>query len=126
MFPYSDYVGICRNEDVADGKRKRLRPGKISPCRPVPDHILRPPYVGSRQPPGIASGPEVHDEKGIECMRASGKLAAQVLEFAGTLVKVYYLYCYIFHLLESELTWLQIRRNNRKRLYLTKSWWVTK
>ncbi|VAI49762.1 unnamed protein product [Triticum turgidum subsp. durum] len=31
-------------------------------------------------------GPEIHDEKGIECMRASGKLAAQVLKFAGTLV----------------------------------------
>ncbi|KAK3412158.1 hypothetical protein EUGRSUZ_I00937 [Eucalyptus grandis] len=83
----TDLLFNRRNEDVADGKRKRLRPGKISPCRPVPDHILRPPYVGSRQPPGIASGPEVHDEKGIECMRASGKLAAQVLEFAGTLVK---------------------------------------
>lgn len=26
--------------------------------------------------------------KGIECMRASGRLAAQVLEYAGTLVKV--------------------------------------
>ncbi|KAF8023148.1 hypothetical protein BT93_F0596 [Corymbia citriodora subsp. variegata] len=83
----TDLLFNRRNEDVADGKRKRLRPGKISPCRPVPNHILRPPYVGSRQPPGIASGPEVHDEKGIECMRASGKLAAQVLEFAGTLVK---------------------------------------
>jgi methionyl aminopeptidase len=39
-------------------------------------------------PPGIASGPEVHDKKGIECMRASGRLAAQVLQYAGTLVKV--------------------------------------
>ncbi|XP_050126723.1 methionine aminopeptidase 1D, chloroplastic/mitochondrial-like [Malus sylvestris] len=52
-----------------------------------PDHIPRPPYVKSKKPPGIASGPEVHDEKGIECMRASGRLAAQVLESAGTLVK---------------------------------------
>ena len=30
----------------------------------------------------------MHDEEGIECMRASGRLAAQVLEYAGTLVKV--------------------------------------
>lgn len=30
----------------------------------------------------------MHDEKGIECMRASGRLAAKVLEHAGTLVKV--------------------------------------
>ena len=36
----------------------------------------------------MTNGPEIHDEKGIECMRASGKLAAQVLKFAGTLVKV--------------------------------------
>ena len=71
-------------------KRKRLRPGKISPRLPVPDNITRPPYVKSKRPPGIASGPEVHDEKGIDCMRASGRLAAQVLEYAGTLVKVFF------------------------------------
>ena len=47
-----------------------------------------PPYVNSRQRPGVTNGPEIHDENGIECMRASGKLAAQVLKFAGTLVKV--------------------------------------
>ncbi|CAN6698371.1 unnamed protein product [Malus baccata var. baccata] len=76
-----------RNVDTVVNKRKRLRPGKISPQHPVPDHIPRPPYVKSKKSPGIASGPEVHDEKGIECMRASGRLAAQVLEYAGTLVK---------------------------------------
>ena len=82
-------IEISRNLDELPGSnRKCLRPGKISPCRPVPDHIPRPPYVKSRKPPGIASGPEVHDQKGIDCMRASGKLAAQVLEYAGTLVKV--------------------------------------
>lgn len=69
-------------------RRKRLRPGKVSPHRPVPDHIPRPPYVNSQKPIGIVSGPEVHDKKGIECMRVSGRLAAQVLEYAGTLVKV--------------------------------------
>ncbi|KAH7566561.1 hypothetical protein JRO89_XS08G0188400 [Xanthoceras sorbifolium] len=74
-------------DEVSNKKRKRLRPGEVSPYRPVPDHILRPPYVNSRQPPGIASGPELHDEKGMESMRASGRLAAQVLEYAGTLVK---------------------------------------
>ncbi|CAA0840944.1 Methionine aminopeptidase 1D-chloroplastic/mitochondrial [Striga hermonthica] len=74
-------------EESADGKRKRLKPGKVSPRRPVPSHIQRPPYVDSEIPPGIGSKPEIHDEKGIECMRASGKLAAQVLQHAGTLVK---------------------------------------
>ncbi|KAI9166126.1 hypothetical protein LWI28_026675 [Acer negundo] len=78
---------LFNRRNLDEKKRKKLRPGKVSPYRSVPDHILRPPYVNSRQPPGIASGPEVHDEKGIECMRASGRLAAQVLEYAGTLVK---------------------------------------
>lgn len=64
----------------------------MSPRRPVPSNIPKPPYVGSSKPPGIASGSEVHDEKGIECMRASGRLAAQVLEYAGTLVKVTFLF----------------------------------
>ncbi|KAK9109163.1 hypothetical protein Sjap_017223 [Stephania japonica] len=84
----TDLLFSRRNQDdLSNSKRKPLRPGKISPHRPVPDHILKPPYVKSRQPPGIVSGPEVHDEKGKECMRASGKLAAQVLKYAGTLVK---------------------------------------
>ncbi|KAF3776995.1 Methionine aminopeptidase 1D [Nymphaea thermarum] len=75
------------SNDISSNKRKALKPGRVSPRSPVPDHIRRPPYVNTRQSPGIASGPEVHDEKGIEKMRASGKLAAQVLEYAGTLVK---------------------------------------
>ena len=79
----------CRNiDELQNGTRKRLRPGKLSPHRPVPKHILKPPYIGSKKAPGIASGPEVHDEKGIEYMRASGRLAAQVLQYAGTLVRV--------------------------------------
>ncbi|XVE87142.1 hypothetical protein DITRI_Ditri18aG0092700 [Diplodiscus trichospermus] len=74
-------------DEVPNSKRKGLRPGKLSPRRPVPNHIKKPPYVKNRMAPGIASEPEVHDLKGIECMRASGRLAAQVLNYAGTLVK---------------------------------------
>jgi methionyl aminopeptidase len=73
---------------LSNSNRKRLRPGIVSPRRKVPKDITKPPYVKSMVPPGIASGPEVHDKKGIECMRASGRLAAQVLQYAGTLVKV--------------------------------------
>ncbi|XVF15575.1 hypothetical protein REPUB_Repub09cG0166100 [Reevesia pubescens] len=74
-------------DEVPNSKRKHLRPGKLSPRRPVPNHIQRPPYVKTWMAPGIASGPEVHDLKGIEHMRAYGRLAAQVLNYAGTLVK---------------------------------------
>ncbi|KAG2654227.1 methionine aminopeptidase 1D, chloroplastic/mitochondrial-like [Panicum virgatum] len=74
-------------DDAPENNPRRLRPGKVSPRLSVPNHIQLPPYVNSRQRPGVTNGPEIHDEKGIECMRASGKLAAQVLKFAGTLVK---------------------------------------
>lgn len=85
---FSGLTDLFSKRNLDEGsKRTRLRPGKLSPHRIVPDHIQRPPYVDSKTPPGIASGPEVHDQKGIECMRASGKLAAQVLQYAGTLVK---------------------------------------
>ncbi|XP_061350999.1 methionine aminopeptidase 1D, chloroplastic/mitochondrial-like isoform X3 [Gastrolobium bilobum] len=73
--------------ELQNSKRKRLRPGKVSPPRPVPENIPRPAYVKSKAPPGIVSGPQVHDEQGIICMRASGKLAAEVLQYAGNLVK---------------------------------------
>ncbi|KAL7611170.1 hypothetical protein Lser_V15G12770 [Lactuca serriola] len=77
-----------RNTDeFQDMTQKRLKPGKLSPKRLVPDHIRKPPYVDSMKPPGISSGPQIHDEKGIECMRAAGNLAARVLQYAGTLVK---------------------------------------
>ncbi|GKA94196.1 hypothetical protein Tco_0816182, partial [Tanacetum coccineum] len=68
--------------------RKRLRPGKLSPHHSIPDQILKSPYVGSKKPLGIVSGPEVHDEKGIEYITASGWLAAQVLQYVRTLVKL--------------------------------------
>ncbi|XLR43581.1 hypothetical protein S83_028241, partial [Arachis hypogaea] len=58
-------------------KHKRLRPGNVSPCQEVLKDIPRPPYVKSKTPAGLVTGPEVHDEKGIECMRDSGRLAAQ-------------------------------------------------
>ncbi|XP_042406420.1 methionine aminopeptidase 1D, chloroplastic/mitochondrial-like isoform X1 [Zingiber officinale] len=76
-----------RKDDWVNNKYKRLQPGKISPPLAVPDHIMKPPYVNSPQFPGIARGPEIHDEKGMEGMRASGRLAAEVLEYAGTLVQ---------------------------------------
>lgn len=72
---------------IPNGKREPLKPGTVSPCRPVPDHIQRPPYVSSKKPPKVSSVPQIQDKNGIEKMRASGRLAAQVLQYAGTLIK---------------------------------------
>nr|ACU19972.1 unknown [Glycine max] len=68
-------------------KRPPLRRGRVSPHLPVPDHIPRPPYVGSDILPEIASEHQIHDSEGIAKMRAAGELAAHVLNFAGTMVR---------------------------------------
>eukprot|EP00250_Pteridium_aquilinum_P024327 c28924_g1_i1 orf=538-1641(-) len=68
-------------------KRPPLKRGTVSPRLPVPDHIPKPPYVTSTRVPDFSKQPQIHDSHGIECMRASGRLAAQVLNYAGTLVK---------------------------------------
>ncbi|KAJ9531427.1 hypothetical protein QJQ45_006865 [Haematococcus lacustris] len=67
------------------GDRPLLRPRPIAPPQPVPAHILRPPYANSGQMPPWSSQNQVHDSEGIRRMRASGKLAAQVLEHAASL-----------------------------------------
>ncbi|GAB2234175.1 hypothetical protein Droror1_Dr00003413 [Drosera rotundifolia] len=64
-----------------------LRPGKVSPPLPVPAKIPRPPYVGSSELPELSRQFQIHDSEGIERMRAACRLAARVLEYAGTLVR---------------------------------------
>lgn len=54
----------------------------------MPDHIPKPPYFGSPLLPELASEHQVHDSDGIAHMRAACELAARVLDYAGTLVKV--------------------------------------
>jgi methionyl aminopeptidase len=56
----------------------RIRPGRLSPTRVVPDSISRPPYAESgqaiRRPEAAVKSPEV-----IERMRRAGRAAAEVL-----------------------------------------------
>lgn len=74
-------------EDESVPKRAPLKRGKVSPRLDVPKHIPRPPYINSRRAPAFLDEFQIQDTEGIERMRASGKLAAQVRDFAGTLVK---------------------------------------
>lgn len=69
-------------------RRPPLRRGRVSPRLPVPDDIPKPPYVGSRELPDIASEYQIHDAEGIARMRAACELAARVVDYAGTLVRV--------------------------------------
>ncbi|XP_018480458.2 methionine aminopeptidase 1C, chloroplastic/mitochondrial isoform X1 [Raphanus sativus] len=61
--------------------------GRVSPRLPVPDHIPKPPYLESTEPPKISSEHQFPDSKGIVKMKAACELAARVLDYAGTLVK---------------------------------------
>lgn len=90
----SGFAEILFNRRLADkekalenSKRPPLKRGTVSPRLPVPDHIPRPPYVASNQLPEFSKQPQIQDSHGIDCMRASGRLAAEVLNYAGTLVK---------------------------------------
>eukprot|EP00953_Heterococcus_sp_UTEX-ZZ885_P008432 5057-Heterococcus_DN1.PRE.2 len=68
-----------------------VRPGAMSPTRPVPAEIMRPEYADTGKvvtnPPRF---PWVIEEKtahDIECMRAAGKIAREVLDAAGRAVR---------------------------------------
>src|ERR671913_282150 len=63
----------------------RIRPGRVSPPRPVPADIARPPYADTggplRHTDSHVRSPEV-----IERMRRSGRVAAEVLQAVGAAV----------------------------------------
>jgi methionyl aminopeptidase len=58
-----------------------LRPGRISPRRPVPPQIERPEYVGRKYP--RIGEPNVKDAETVERMRVAGRIAAQALAEVG-------------------------------------------
>ena len=64
----------------------RVMPGIVSPMRPVPAHIAKPPYADSGQVPrwneSRVKSPDI-----IERMRTAGALAADILRQAGEFVK---------------------------------------
>jgi methionyl aminopeptidase len=63
-----------------------IRPGRVSPSRPVPAAIGRPPYVANGgQPSGRVLAP-VHDADAIERLRAAGAAAKRVLDTVGAAV----------------------------------------
>ncbi|KAL1807779.1 hypothetical protein DCAR_0727163 [Daucus carota subsp. sativus] len=72
---------------AASTKRLPLKRGKVSPRLPVPDHIQKPPYTSSNFLPETSREYQIHDAEGLFKMRAACKLAAQVLDYAGTLVR---------------------------------------
>ncbi|XP_059655547.1 methionine aminopeptidase 1B, chloroplastic [Cornus florida] len=68
-------------------KRQPLMRRRVSQRLPVPDHIPKPPYLSSTLLPELSSEYQIPDSEGIIHMRAACELAAQVLDYAGTLVR---------------------------------------
>lgn len=65
-----------------------MRRGRVSQRLLVPEHIPKPPYVGSKILPEISKQYQIHDSEGISHMKAACELAARVVDYAGTLVRV--------------------------------------
>lgn len=92
---------LCRERQLngtltSSRRRPPLRRGRVSPRLPVPDHIQKPPYTSSNELPEISSDFQIPDAEGIVQMRAACELAARVLDYAGTLVRVRFLYFELF------------------------------
>eukprot|EP00741_Cyanophora_paradoxa_P011257 tig00020554_g10876.t1 len=70
---------------------QRVRKGVVSPQLDVPEDIQRPPYAQPkgrvRRLMGMNRGIEIKSAEAIAKMRRSGRLAAEILQFAGSLVK---------------------------------------
>jgi methionyl aminopeptidase len=64
----------------------RVLPGAISPMRPVPDHIARPPYADTGEVVAWDE-PRIKSPDVVERMRHAGKVAAEILRLAGEAVR---------------------------------------
>jgi methionyl aminopeptidase len=64
---------------------EHIRPGRVSPMRPVPPGIPRPPYADTGVPVRTP-GPHVRTPDVIERMRVAGRAAAEVLQIVGAAV----------------------------------------
>ncbi|KAF5745291.1 Methionine aminopeptidase 1B isoform 1 [Tripterygium wilfordii] len=91
LFGLEEAIRIQRERELQPKikyrRKQPLRPGRVSPCLPVPDEIPKPPYVSSNLLPKLSSEHQIHDAEGIAKMKAAGELAARVLDYAGTLVR---------------------------------------
>src|SRR5437879_1349437 len=63
----------------------RVLPGRVSPLRTVPPHILRPPYADG--PVTRWAEPRVKSPEIIEKMRVAGRAAGEILAAAGEQVR---------------------------------------
>ncbi len=65
---------------------REIAPGKVSPMLPVPASIERPEYM-FHSGPEVVTTSDIKSPETIEKIRAAGKIAADTLQYAGSLVK---------------------------------------
>ncbi|MEO7122351.1 MAG: type I methionyl aminopeptidase [Lacisediminihabitans sp.] len=63
-----------------------LMRGRTSAPRSVPQHIIRPEYVGNAAPAAF-QGTDVYSPEAVERIRASGRIAAQAIELVGASIR---------------------------------------
>lgn len=63
-----------------------LKPGKISPRRPVPAHIDRPEYM-YHSGPEVITASDIKTPETIEKIRKAGQIAAQALQAVGEAIR---------------------------------------
>ncbi|MEB4616139.1 type I methionyl aminopeptidase [Leucobacter sp. M11] len=63
-----------------------LIPGSVGPLLSVPQHIVRPPYVGLVEPPEY-TGDNTYSSEEIAKIRAAGRIASRALDAVGAAVR---------------------------------------
>ena len=86
---FAEMLGdLAAPKDAGDFQgRPRLTKGKVTAKQHVPPHIAKPPYADSGFLPDMNEAPQIHNDEQIVKMRAAGRLAAEVLDFAESIAK---------------------------------------
>ena len=83
----SELLKLSKNTSSVSDSRPLLKPGTVSSPLEVPESISKPTYAKTGRMPDWESRPQIHDPEGLKKMRAACKLAAEVLNYAGSLVR---------------------------------------
>ncbi|MET0404037.1 MAG: type I methionyl aminopeptidase [Cystobacter sp.] len=70
-----------------EARSRGIRPGIISPMRPVPEHIPRPDYAATGRPSRVAHIPDVQTPDVIARMRRACRAAAEVMNVTSTFLR---------------------------------------
>ena len=85
-------IAAFDDKDTYNGsssEREPVLPHRLSPKRPVPQHVVHPPYAATGQIPMSKYGHTIllHDEASQKQMRYAARLARKVLDYACSLAK---------------------------------------